>query len=149
VSDDFFAWLATGEPELVEGGESEIVETPKTDLAPSVSGTDGLKLLRSRLLEGSMKVMDAVMAAADIDPEQKEPPEQWVNEYGRQEAERRFRVARYGLLPMKEVPSFIPLTQKTLLALTAQDAKGPQETHNTLNVALVSLTAPVPRELDE
>jgi hypothetical protein len=98
-----------------------------------------LKEMEEGILLNSMQVVSATMEAAHIDPNEKEPPKEWVAAWGLEAARKRLRVAQQAWLPTREAPMFLKSAQNVAVGIIRSRAKeqsGPPE----LNVKKVALT---------
>jgi hypothetical protein len=125
VSDWFDEELAA---ELVKAAPAEIQETP--------AGTDLIEKKVDQLFEETCNVVSAAMAFADIEPGATECPEEWIEQFGEEEARRRFRIAQYAQMSHKEAPFALDMATKMAVALgrCKLDKKAPQ---GQINIAVV------------
>jgi hypothetical protein len=68
-----------------------------------------LERIDDNMLYGSLNILDGVLDFADLNPEDEEPPASWVERYGEEDAWKRFRLARVGWLPSKNLPSGVKI----------------------------------------
>ena len=106
------------------------VEKPKAILA--TRGDKWVKDLELRMLQSSVAIVDDLALAREIEPEQKEPPAEWVESLGAEEANQRFRIAQAGWLPESRLPAFISIAAR----MAASIMKGRAETTATENVGM-------------
>ena len=103
---------------------------------------DTLREMQDAILERALDVVDGACRFAEISPEDKEPPPEWVYELGQKRAAIRFRAAQAGWMSMKESPVGIKVA--TTMATGIIKAKAMENTGaRTLNVALVHWNGPV------
>jgi hypothetical protein len=132
-------WLKEEEP--VE--EAAIVQV--VDRFPaSLPAQEGLKLIRDRMLHSALEGMEAATAFADIDPEQTEPPPEWVAKYGLESAVRRLKIAKMAWLPAKVAPLGLTMMPKVALGIMNIDAKL-KSPPRTMNLT-IQMPAPVLRD---
>lgn len=109
---------------------------PRED--PLAFHADRIRSMEDELLEESLEVVEGALMFAHIAPDQKEPPEEWVERWGREKAERMFRLAGYGLMANKDAPVGIKVARDIatgILRNRATEKMGPRE----LNVAFVQM----------
>lgn len=76
----------------------------------------------------------------EISPDQKDPPIEWVRQFGQEEADRMFRVAQASWLPAKCAP--IGIKNAMYVAVGILKARAAKSTGNqTLNVAVMMPSA--------
>jgi hypothetical protein len=99
-----------------------------------------LKAMEDKLYADSMEILDGVLGFADVDPEDPDPPKEWVASLGTELAQRRNRLARYGLLSNKDCPVGIRAAIQVMAA--THKAKESRGTVNQVNVQVVQMPAP-------
>lgn len=82
-----------------------------------------LSRIRTEIHERSAGVVDAALRFAEIDPEAKGPPQEWVDELGPDLAMKRFRVAQAAWLNGKQAPAGIKVATDVMLGLEAAKAR--------------------------
>lgn len=118
--------------------------TPTTSIVapPSPAPLNKLQRMEEDILERSLGVVQASMHWQDIEPDAEEPPQAWVDELGKEGAQKRFRVARAAWMSAKTAPVGLSLAKATALGITKVRAMTKMATP-TLNVAFVTWKAPV------
>lgn len=76
-----------------------------------------IKDAQARLIERSGTVVEAALCFAEIDPTMDGPPDEWVQQLGKEAAEKKFRVARAAWTPTKSAPAGISVAQAILLGV--------------------------------
>lgn len=128
--------------ELVSEAVAEIVQAG----APLVKSAEERRLEKMRsmedeLLQTNMTIMRDMSCFRDITPDMTQPPPEWIEELGIEEATKRLSVARAAWLPPKEAPVGLAVSKAVTLGIIrarAAEKAGPR----TLNVALVHMVAP-------
>lgn len=92
-------------------------------------------------------VVSSAARAAQIDPANENPPEDWIEQLGEEKAHEAMKVARFAHLPKKDAPMFIDLCSKMLMGVIQARAKRKSDQHR-LQVNVVGMTAPTVRELE-
>lgn len=101
--------------------------------------------MEDTLYNRSLELCEGLTAMQEIDPEDKEPPPDWVTKYGRKRAEERFRIAKYGLLNQQEAPNGLRLVSHTLgQMLKARSLEKNNGMERNINVQFIQMTAPMP-----
>jgi hypothetical protein len=73
--------------------------------SPKEKRQERLREIEDELLGESLAVLNSSLKFADFDlKEQKEPPAEWVEEHGREEATKMFRIAQLANMSQKEAP---------------------------------------------
>ena len=108
---------------------------------PSPAPLNKLQRMEEDILERSLEVVQASMHWQDIEPDAEEPPQAWVDELGREGAQKRFRVARAAWQSAKTAPVGLSLAKATALGITKVRAMTKMATP-TLNVNFVNFQAP-------
>lgn len=103
--------------------------------------------LEQRVYEQSSSVVEALLAFAEIDPHQAEPPPAWVEAYGQEGAEQRLRIAKAAWLPQSVFPAGGKLALQAMTGISRGRAyRNAKLTQNNINVKVISLPAPTSRE---
>lgn len=84
------------------------------------------------------KVMEGTLAFDEIDPEQPDPPEEWVRKLGHEEAVRRLRVAKYSLMSAKDAPVALAIA-KSIYTSALKAKASSAGAARALNVAIVQM----------
>ena len=123
------------------------------ELARSIS--DSTKVARmeriaeieAQVFDVSTQVVMAHLAFTEVDPDQEEPPEEWVREYGEKAARRRLIVAKLGYAPASQMPSAVKLAQLVRAGVSRAYGQQSQQKHqlNQINVK-IALPAPTSHE---
>lgn len=86
---------------------------------------------------GDLATIRDTASFRDIDPNATEPPEEWVEKYGLEEATRRHRIARAAWLPEKQSPVGLKLANQRLLGI--QKARSQENAVRQLNAVVVKV----------
>lgn len=98
--------------------------------------------IEERMLVRGLGIMDGVLSFADIDRDQEDPPQEWIDMLGEQEAKKRLRVARACWMNAKEAPVGLQLTQRFVSG--AQKSRAMENVdRRPLQVTVVNIGAPV------
>lgn len=89
-----------------------------------------------RLFEDSANIVGAALRFAEIDPSQEDPPEEWIEEMGEDQARKALRVARYANLPHKDVPAGLDIAHKVFTGITKAKLDKTEE-KRPINIAFV------------
>lgn len=146
-----FLSIFDDEPEEDEGGAlpAEVLDNAEVVKTKEDRKAEELASLSDELLQRHMKIAADMGRFADLDPGVKEPPSEWVEEMGEEEAWKAFRVAKYALLPSRECPA--GLKQSNAITLGIMRARAMEKAGSkALNIAVVTMTrpedSPVPME---
>jgi hypothetical protein len=129
---------------ILDTMKDEMGKEHEDELSPIESPEQGIRKIANNLLMDAVGIVSNSMKFADLDPVAEaengnwEPPESWVKELGLEEAKRAHRLAKYAMMPSKDVPEGLKMAHKTLLGamkviLDAGDSTG------KLGVSLVSM----------
>lgn len=95
-----------------------------------------LQALENEVLQKHLEVFADAACFTEIDPEETEPPLEWQIELGYERAMRKFRAAKYALLPGKEAPIGMSMAKSVVTA--AVKAHAERSTHvSQLNIGKV------------
>lgn len=100
------------------------------------------------LLRKSMQAVEDAMDFREIDPSQKEPPQEWVDEHGLIEAQKRFRIAQAAWLGSKNAPVGLKMAQALTVGIIRAKATE-RAAPMTLNAVQVVVSASEKREYPE
>ncbi len=136
-------------PRAVASPLAQVV-TPGKKLSPEQQREMTLKNIESELYLSAMLITADSFRFREIEPDQEEPPQEWVDELeysspgrGYELAKQRLRAAVAGHKSKKDAPVAIQMAQATVVGIgraRAQLSAGPK----TLNVQVVQMTAPLP-----
>lgn len=132
--------------EIVPAASDELRHHERVKLARKSSedlAAERIKTLENSLFERSMTIVDAALSFADFD-DLENVPQDWVEKYGMEEAERRFRIAKEARLPNKDAAAGLGMARAVAIGIArtrSMEKQGPK----TLNVQFVQLTAPLPQ----
>jgi hypothetical protein len=134
-----------------EGGKVEIVvpetrikRTPRKLWKNAREQELALRQLSNDIFEGNLYVLEEAAEWRNIEPGQKDPPKEWIEEHGEAEARRRYRIAQTAWLPAADAPVGLKLAREIVVGYEkarASEKSGPK----TLNVSVVKMTAPLPQ----
>jgi hypothetical protein len=100
-----------------------------------------LRHMADSIFAQHLQVISDASEFRNIDPSLPEPPAEWVEELGYEEAQNRFRIARAAWLPLKDAPVGLKISQQIVTGIMkakATEKGGPR----TLNVIAVQMTTP-------
>lgn len=120
--------------------EEEVHEGEIVPMTPQQVGLSRVKAIEDRLFDKASEVLDGVLAFADVKADDVSPPGEWIEEYGLERAEKRFRMAKYGLMSAKEAPVAIKVAQAHHASITNSRAKE-RNAPISLNAALILIPA--------
>ena len=103
-----------------------------------------LRSLEADLFLESMQIVADSFKFREIEPNQKEPPEEWVQELGYKKAKERLHSAQAGWMSKKDSPVAVQVAQAVVIGISrsrATEKSGPK----TLNVQVVQMSAPLPQ----
>lgn len=121
--------------------EAEIVPERRDRLREQNEVFAEIRGIEERMLVRGLGIMDGVLSFADIDPGQQEPPQEWIDALGLQEAQKRLRVARACWMNAKEAPVGLQLTQRFVSG--AQKSRALENVdRRPLQVTVVNIGAP-------
>lgn len=137
-------------PDWMELAEPELPLSPTAPPVPSSLArydSPSFQAAEEKLYGEAISILGDTFSARDIAPGAKEPPSQWVEALGKEEAEKRLRVANASWLPTKEAPSFIQTARAFAVGKMKSEAtkKGG---NRTLNVQFVQM-AVTPMQFEE
>lgn len=109
---------------------------------------DRLREIEDSLLTQSLSVIDDTLAFRDIAPEDTDPPPEWILQYGKKEAMKRFRLAKAGWATKKDAPSGAAAAERVAVGIIkarATEKAGPK----SLNIAVVQIAIGTPQTFPE
>jgi hypothetical protein len=138
--DDIFADLEPAEPVAVAA-----------ELVPTVNDLDVIeeqrlakfKSIEDDILQKSAAIVIDTLAFRDVDPDTKEPPAEWVEQLGLEEAIKRLRVAKTAHLSKREAPVALDIAAKTLIGVMKTRAIE-RQAPKVLNMTLVNMQGSIP-----
>jgi hypothetical protein len=104
-----------------------------------------LEQLEDEVLETAAAIVRVGLDFAEVTHDQTEPPPQWVTDYGREEAEKRLRLAKSMWLPASVAPNGMKLAVQTMAGISRTRSYRMKITQNNINVKL-ALPAPTTAE---
>ena len=135
----------TGVPPLVASSPAQVVPRgKKRELSVEQRRELTLKNLEAELFQESMQIVADSFKFREIAPDQKEPPEEWVEAMGHKAAMERLRSAQAGWMSKKDSPVAVQVAQAIVIGISRSRASinaGPK----TLNVQVVQMSAPLPQ----
>lgn len=139
-------------PVEVEAEAIELSSVRKLTKAESAAAEQRrLQRVENDIYDKSMDIVDMALGFADVPPqvgdEAPVPPKAWIEEYGKDEAERRFRVAKWALLPANQAPVGLRLAQTTALGIIK--ARESRKAPPIINVQMMQMPAPTNYQLPE
>ncbi len=104
-----------------------------------------LRSIEDELLEESMSIIAGTLAFGEVDPEHPDDiPKGWLDHMTEEEATKKLRMAKYGLMSAKEAPVGIKVATQTgssIIRARATEHAGPK----SLSLTMVSMTSPLPK----
>ncbi len=97
--------------------------------------------LENEVFERAVGVVNAALAFVEVTPQQEEPPENWVTEFGLEAARQRLQIAKMGYLPASMAPNGFKLALQAQVGISRGRAYRVKVTQNNLNVK-IALPAP-------
>ena len=97
--------------------------------------------LENRIFERASGVVDAALSFHEVRPQQTEPPEGWIAEFGAEGAHARLEVAKAGWLPASLAPNGFKLAAQVMAGIARGRGYRVKVTQNNLNVK-IALPAP-------
>lgn len=92
--------------------------------------------IQAGIYQSASKVIEDTLLFAQIDPADPNPPREWVDRWGPEEAERKLRIARTGWMTQKDAPVGTTLAARQLLGI--MKAKAMEEAApRSLSITLV------------
>lgn len=105
---------------------------------------DDLRDIENDILHKSLSVVSAAVAFAEVDEHELNVPEAWIEQYGLEEATRRFRIAKGAWRSTKEAPNGILVAMKVATSIV-QARSTERAAPKALNVTWINNTgAPAP-----
>lgn len=104
-----------------------------------------MREVEDEVLQRALGNLNAIQSFSEISPDEENPPESWVQEYGLEAATKRLALAKAGWRPMKDAP--FGAVQSLQIAVGYAKARGQQVNlaAGELNVK-ISLPAPTTAE---
>jgi hypothetical protein len=133
-------WLEDDEPELPAPAGTQLPAPLKTEQEQI---QEQLLSIQDEIYRESMEVMGDQIAFREIDPSAKGPPQEWIDKYGFERAQRRFRVASAAWLDTKTAPVALKhITQVSLGIIKARATE--KAAPRSLNIAVFMTRADAP-----
>lgn len=104
-----------------------------------------MERVQDEVFASAAGIMQAFMAFAEIEPDQQEPPEEWIAEFGPKGAALRLKVAKLGWGRKDEMPGGVAVAEKVYTGINKARQKSQRATQAPLNVT-ISLPAPTSAE---
>ena len=74
--------------------------------------------LEDRICDHAAGVLEAALSFHEVRPNQEEPPQEWIDQYGEQGARQRLEVAKAGWLPQSLAPNATRLASYVYTGIT-------------------------------
>ena len=103
--------------------------------------------IEDKVFDVCTQVVMAHLAFTEVDPDQEDPPEEWVQQFGEKAARRRLIVAKLGYAPHSQMPSAVKLAAMARTSISraySQQHRG-VGAMNQVNVK-IALPAPTSQE---
>ena len=100
--------------------------------------------LEDEVHEEAATIIADALAFADLPEGAEHPPDEWIDKYGPERAQKRFNVAKYAQCTPKNAPVGLRIANNALVGMAKAKAhrkSGPR----TLNMIVVQMTGPVPQ----
>lgn len=101
--------------------------------------------IEDRVYDISTGVIEATLAFHEVGPEQQEPPEDWVEQYGEKAARQRLAIAKAGWMPQNIAPSAVKLAALVRNGIIRGRNYNNQRMNQQINVK-IALPAPTSQE---
>lgn len=114
---------------------------PNRELTKREAQTLQLQKAENNLFAQSLSIMQGALSFCDIKPGQTETPQEWIDLYGKEEADRRFLAASYSMMNKKDAPMGLTLALSaatTIIKARATEKAAPK----SLNLTMVKMVAP-------
>ena len=131
---------STGETKIVKSGLPPELDRRKRERLARLADVE------DELLDDSAIILQYANKFADIDPDAKEPPQEWIDEMGPEKAIKCLRVAKAAWLGSKESPMALKLASTTVASVMKARATRDHKEAPRFNVAVVQLPAAAPVE---
>lgn len=117
--------------------QTDLPALPKTSSLEHLNASEGLRKLEETLFGQAMEVTTAAMQYADMPWDWEGPSKEWIDELGKKEAWRKFRLIKAGQLPTSHSPAGLKVATAITMAhmKTNETKRGP-----SLAVNVVVLT---------
>lgn len=105
-----------------------------------------ISALEDEVFQTSVGVVQAMLDFHLVTPDQQEPPPEWVEEWGREAAEQRLRVAKAGWMPNSLKPSGLDVATRIVTGIarargSRQASIGPAEINVKLQLPMPTSAA--------
>jgi hypothetical protein len=117
-----------------------VSESGEVSTGPNLGDLDTeierVKDLEDEICRDCLEIVGDVRFFAEIDPDEREPPEAWVKELGLERAKRRHRVARASWMATKDAPVAISVAKSVMIGamkVRALERAAPR----SLNIAVI------------
>ena len=129
IADDVKAFEAVAE---LLPAEQKLAKVPGRAMTP----IDRVAAIQDKIYAQAHAILEGVQAFADVKPDDKEPPPEWIAQLGEKEAWKKFRLAQYGIMSAKEAPVGIKVAEHIATSIARTKAMERAPVAN-LNVAIV------------
>jgi hypothetical protein len=117
-------------------------ESAPLAVAPKQDVAEALRTIEQRMFHKAMVVAESIMAAADIDVQNLEDSKRrFIDEYGQEDGEKRFRVALAAWQNSKDAPAFLKLSTSVATAGAKARAAAPPAVAQ-VNISFVQMNGP-------
>lgn len=134
VSDDFLAFLTGEEP------APPAIPVPTQAIERRREANAAIERITDELLTESMGTLRGALRFADLDPQATEPPPEWVERWGAQEARKQFDLARMALMPAAQAPVGLKIAAQVATGILK--SRNEKQVPQTLNVQFVQFQLP-------
>lgn len=126
---------------------AEVMIEKRGPVRNEAAAIERVREIEDRLFDRHSRVLEDVALFREIDPGQKEPPEEWVKEYGKREAERMFRLAQAAWLPKKAAPAGIDVSRAVVASMIK--SKSEKASGDTFNIGIFMPPPEVDRTVED
>jgi hypothetical protein len=110
--------------------------------------------LEEEIFLSALNIVEGALSFAEVDPSgMMTVPDEWVNRFGRTEAEKRFRIAQMACMPSRDIPAGMKIAMEVFQTIVRcrsdRDAMGSVKTLNVMMMQLPAPSAHVVETMDE
>lgn len=130
--------------DFLQGTEAPAVEVmmaPSKKQLVKAEQRQHLEALEQEVLEESLQVLNGALKFNEVEHDDEDPPDEWVERYGATKATKMLKLAKAGKLPANMAPVGIKVAQQVATGILK--ARGDGNAPRQLNVQFVQFQAPV------
>jgi len=128
-------WFKSLPADPEDPGDAAIEKAPLAKIEP-VGGAGLVEQVVDQLFQESASIVASAMRFADIEGDEDDPPEQWIEQLGEKEAKKALRIAKFAQIPSKNAPIALEMAQKVLTGLIRAKMDRPAE-GRPINIQIV------------